>query len=121
MAFKEMSVKDIEKWSGIKKEDVPKYLIVDCAWPWKRSIKDARDYIINPMPHSKWTFPFFGYHPYLPKVKVGYSVVFGSSMATQLYFFLKLGVKYVFQIGTIGAIQDNVKIYDLIIPKLLEV
>ena len=117
MVFIKMDTERIEEWARIKKEDVPKYLIVDCAWPWKRNINDAAYYIRNPVAHPRWTFPFFGYHPKLPKVKVGYNVVFGSSMATQLYFYLKLGVKYVFQTGTIGSIQDKVKICDLVIPK----
>jgi purine-nucleoside phosphorylase len=117
MAFKKMSIKEIEKWAGIKQKDVPKYLIVDCTWPWSRNIKDVKKYIKNPKPHWKWKYPFFGKHPNLPNVPVGYTIVFSSSMASQLYFFLKLGVKYVFQIGSTGSLQNNIKIFDLIIPK----
>jgi uridine phosphorylase len=117
MGYAKMSVKDVESWSGISRSDVPKYLIVDCAWPWSRSIDDAKRYIRNPKPHPRWTFPYFGQHPDMPKVRVGYSVVFSPSMATQLYFFLKLGVKYVFQIGSIGGLQKDTQVYDLIIPK----
>lgn len=117
MAYKKMSVKKIEKWTGIKQKDVPKYLIVEGTWPWYTTIKDVKKYIKNPKPHWKWKNPWFGKHPNLPNVSLGYMVVFSSSMASQLYFFLKLGVKYVFQIGSIGSLQNNTKIFDLIIPK----
>jgi purine-nucleoside phosphorylase len=116
MSFKKMSVSEIERWAGVRQSDCPRYLIVDCAWPWSRSVTDAEKYLKNPKPHCRWTFPFFGYHPKLSNVPLGYSVVFGSSMATQLYFFLKLGVKYVFQIGSIGGLQKDVNVFDLIIP-----
>jgi len=117
MAFKKMSIREIEKWAGIKQKDIPKYLIVDCTWPWSRDIKDIKRHIKNPKPHWKWKNPWFGIHPNHPDIPVGYMIVFGSSMASQLYFYLKLGVKYVFQIGSIGTLQNNIKIFDLIIPK----
>jgi hypothetical protein len=33
MPYKDLSIEEIENWAGIKREEVPKYLIVDCAWP----------------------------------------------------------------------------------------
>jgi purine-nucleoside phosphorylase len=118
MPYKDLSIEEIENWAGIKREEVPKYLIVDCAWPWDRSLRDVKKYIKHPKPIWKWKNPWVGEHPRIP-VRLGYMIAFGS-MAAHLYPFLKLNAKYVFQIGSIGGLQENIKIFDLIIPSECE-
>lgn len=116
MKIKVLKKNEIENWLKVKRDDIPKYLILDCAWPVWRSKKDAKLYIKNPKSLGIGKNFWVGNHPKL-KIKVGYAFSYGAPMtALTLHLLVKLGVKLVYQIGSIGALQDYIKLSDLIIP-----
>jgi len=118
MPYQELTVKKIEKWLGLKKKDVPKHLILYASWPWplKERMKEVRNYLKKPKPKGLGLSNFWVGE--INRKKVGFMLVYGHGMAADmLYLLSKMGVKYIYQIGSIGALQSEARIYDLIIPQ----
>ena len=119
MPYSELTTKEIENWMEIKREGVPKHLILYATWPWPhvKKIKEVRRYLKNPKlaaPNALGNY-WIGE---LDGKKVGFMLVYGHGMTADMIFIMaKLGVKYIYQIGTMGALQKSINLFDLIVPE----
>jgi purine-nucleoside phosphorylase len=127
MPYRKLTLKEIEKWVGIEKKHVPKHLIIYCTWIWpiKKHIKEMKRYLRNPKLVGGNSLGLvagsvFGNYwiGNMNGKKVGFMIVYGHGMtADMLYLMARLGVKYVYQIGSMGALQKHVELFDIVIPK----
>lgn len=118
MVYRELTISQIEKWLGIKKGEIPEHLILYASWPWplRKRLEEVRLYLKKPELVGEKELGNFWVGK-MGNREVGFILVYGHGMAADmLYILIKLGVKYIFQTGSIGALQKNIKLFDLIIP-----
>jgi purine-nucleoside phosphorylase len=118
MSYRELTTKKIENWLGLKKGRIPKHLILYASWPWPlvERLQEVRRYLRNPELGTKVLGNYW--IGKLNNKKVGFMLVYGHGMAADmLYYMARLGVKYIYQIGSMGALQETINLFDLIIPK----
>jgi purine-nucleoside phosphorylase len=115
MPYKELSVAEIEAWLDVTQEEIPEFLVLHCTWPWS-SDRELHRYLTNPLKVGNtqlgnfWVGTLAGH-------ETGYIKAYGSGMvADMLYILIQLGVHYVFQIGSMGSLQQHINIFDLVIP-----
>jgi uridine phosphorylase len=114
MVYYELPLEKMEKWFGFKRDEVPKDFIVECMWPWYRTEDDVRDFLKDAEKlgdkNNIWKGSFSG-------KEIGFTIVRGpTTTADTLFPLLSMGVKNIYQIGAIGALQENIELLDLIIP-----
>jgi purine-nucleoside phosphorylase len=119
MPYRELTLQEIENWLGIKKKVIPKHLILYASWPWplKERLKEVRRYLKNPKEVGRRALGNYWIGK-LNNKKVGFMLVYGHGMAADmLYLMTRLGVKYIYQIGSMGALQKQMNLFDLVIPQ----
>jgi purine-nucleoside phosphorylase len=119
MPYRELTLKEIEKWIGIKRKHVPKHLVLYCTWLWpvKSRMKEMKRYLKNPKLVGENALGNYWIGTMNGK-KIGFMIVYGHGMTADMLFLMsQLGVKYVYQIGSMGALQKNLDLFDIVIPE----
>lgn len=116
MTYQHLTTKEIEKWFNVKSEYIPRNVILHGTWPWEDTVENyANKFLKNPKKLSNLGNFVVGTHN---GIKIGYAIIYGPGMAADIsYILMKLGVKNIFLVGGIGALQTKIKMGDLIIPQ----
>lgn len=115
MPYKELSIGEIEAWLDVTQEEIPEFLVLHCTWPWS-SDRELHRYLSKPRKVGNTQLGNFWIGT-LDSHETGYMKAYGSGMvADMLYLLIQLGVHYVFQIGSMGSLQQHINIFDLVIP-----
>lgn len=115
MTYQHLTTKELEGWLNVNSKDVPSTVILQGTWPWEKIEQYAKKIFKFPKKISNLGNFMIGVRD---GTKIGYMIVYGPGMAADMcYVLIKLGVKNIFLVGGIGALQKNIKIGDLIVSQ----